>query len=216
MGRSVMLPGGAASVSGPTAKENYTVSTAYRITLPAIDVATASSRVKEPLEAARRRMGMIPNMYTRMANSPGAFETYLHGYERFRKDSGFTPTEQEVVLLAISAENGCEYCVAAHSVIADTSSRVPREVTDAIRAGTTISDPKLRALAELTRAVVVTRGRPTEEVVKAFLGAGYTERQILELVLAVAVKTISNYVNHLFDTPVDAAFKAREWKAGSR
>lgn len=192
------------------------MSNAYRMTLPAVEVASAPPRVKEPLEAARKRMGMIPNMYARMAHSAGAFETYLFGYERFRKDSGFTPAEQEVVFLAISAENGCEYCVAAHSAMADTSSKVPREVTDAIRGGGIIADPKFRALAELARAIVATRGRPSDKDVKAFLAAGYTERQVLELVLAVSVKTISNYVNHLFETPVDAAFKAREWKAPRR
>lgn len=192
------------------------MSNAYRIGLQAVDPSTASPRVKEPLEGAKKRMGMIPNMYTRMANSPGGFETYLYGYERFRKDSGFSPAEQEVVLLTISAENGCEYCVAAHSVIADTSSKVPRDVTDAIRSGKAIPDAKLRALGELTRAIVATRGRPMEKDVKAFLAAGYTEAQILEIVLAVAVKTISNYVNHLFDTPVDAPFKAREWSAPAR
>ncbi len=192
------------------------MSNAYRMSLPAVDVSTAAPRVKEPLEGAKKRMGMIPNMYTRMANSPGVFETYLFGYERFRKDSGFSPAEQEVVLLSISAENGCEYCVAAHSVIADTSSKVPRDVTDAIRNGTVIADAKLRTLAELTRAIVATRGRPLDEDVKVFLAAGYTERHILELILAVAVKTISNYVNHLFETPVDVAFKAREWKASRR
>jgi uncharacterized peroxidase-related enzyme len=161
-------------------------------------------------------MGMIPNMYTRMANSPGVLETYLHGYERFRKDSGLSPAEQEVVLLSISAENGCEYCVAAHSTLADTSSKVPRDVTEAIRAGKPVPDAKLRALSELTRAIVVTRGRPLETDVRSFLAAGYTERHILELVLAVAVKTISNYVNHLFETPVDDAFKARAWSAPAR
>jgi AhpD family alkylhydroperoxidase len=155
-------------------------------------------------------------MYTRMANSAGAFETYLYGYERFRKDSGFSPAEQEVVLLSISAENGCEYCVAAHSTLADGPSKVPREVTDAIRSGSPVPDVKLRALSELTRAIVATRGRPLEKDVRTFLAAGYAERHILELVLAVAVKTISNYVNHLFETPVDDAFKARAWSAPAR
>ena len=192
------------------------MSNAYRIKLSPVDASTATPRVKEPLEGARKRMGMIPNMYTRMANSPGALETYLYGYQRFRKDSGFSPAEQEVVLLTISAENGCEYCVAAHSVIADTSSKVPRDVTDAIRAGQAIPDARLRALSDLTRAIVATRGRPLEKDVQPFLAAGYSERHLLELVLAVAVKTISNYVNHLFETPVDDAFKASAWSAPAR
>lgn len=192
------------------------MSSAYRITLPPVDPATAPPRVKEPLDGAKKRMGMIPNMYTRMANSPGAFETYLYGYERFRKDSGFTPAEQEVILLSVSAENGCEYCVAAHSALADGPSKVAREVTDAIRDGKPVPDARLRAVADLARAVVVTRGRPTDADVKAFLAAGFTERQILEIVLAVSVKTISNYVNHLFETPVDEPFRARTWSAPKR
>ena len=188
----------------------------YRMTLPPVDPSTAPARVKEPLEAAQKKMGMIPNMYTRMANAPGLFETYLSGYDRFRKDSGFTSAEQEAVLLTISVENGCEYCVAAHSTLADGPSKLAREVTDAIRGGTSVGDVKLRALTGLTRAVVATRGRPSVEVAKAFLDAGYTERQILEVVLAVAVKTISNYANSLYQTPVDAPFKAREWTAPRR
>ncbi|HEY6006577.1 MAG TPA: hypothetical protein VIV57_27100 [Anaeromyxobacter sp.] len=103
--------------------------------------------------------------------------------------------------------------MAAHSVIAETRSRVPPAVTNALRAGAEVPDPRLRALSELTRAVLNKRGRPDRSDVQAFLAAGFTEKQILDVVLAIAVKTISNYTNHLFETPVDAAFKAREWKA---
>lgn len=186
---------------------------AYRMTLPAVTPAEAEPRTREILEATKKQMGMIPNMYLRMAVSPGAFEAYRVGYERFRKESGFTPAEQEVVLLTVSYENACEYCMAAHSVIADTASRVPREVTDAIRAGTEIPEPKLRALSAFTRAMMARRGRPSQDDVRAFLAAGYAERQVMEIVLAIAVKTISNYTNHLFDTPVDRPFAARAWTA---
>ncbi len=176
-----------------------------------VDAETADPRVREILEATRKAIGMVPNMYLRIGVSPGALETYRLGYERFRKESGFTPAEQEVVFLTVSFENGCEYCVAAHSVIADTASRVPREVTEAIRSGAEIPDPKLRALAAFTRTMVAKRGRPSSEDVAAFVAAGYSERQVLEIVLAVAVKTISNWVNHVFDTPVDKPFQARAW-----
>jgi uncharacterized peroxidase-related enzyme len=184
----------------------------YRMKSPPLTPETAEPRVRELLEAARRRMGMIPNMYVRMAVSPGALETYLLGYARFRSESGFTPAEQEVVFLTISFENACEYCVAAHSAIADTSSRLPRDETNALRNGADPSDPKLRALSAFTRAMLVKRGRPSPEDVDAFLAAGYAERQILEIVLAIAVKTISNYTNHVFATPLDRAFEARLWR----
>jgi uncharacterized peroxidase-related enzyme len=178
---------------------------------PPVTLETAEPRVREILETTRKQLGMVPNMYLRIGVSPGALETYRLGYERFRKESGFTPAEQEVVFLTVSFENACEYCMAAHSVIADGPSRVAREVTDAIRSGVEIPDPKLRALAAFTRAMVAKRGRPSPEDVAAFLAAGYAERQVLEIVLAVAVKTISNYTNHVFDTPVDRPFQARAW-----
>ncbi len=110
------------------------MSDAYRMTLAAVSPEAAEPRVREMLETTKKQIGMVPNMYLRMATSPGAFETYRLGHERFRKESGFTPAEQEVVFLTVSFENACEYCMAAHSAIADTSSKVARDVTDAIRA----------------------------------------------------------------------------------
>lgn len=184
----------------------------YRLTLPLIDVATAGASARAPLEQARQQMGMIPNMYAAMANLPAALETYRLGYERFRQESGFSPAEQEVVFLVISRENGCEYCVSAHSFVADVASGVPADVTHAIRVGGEIPNPKLAALATFTQAMVQKRGFPSAADAKAFLDAGYSEVQILAIVLALAVKTISNYTNHLFATPLDAPFQTRAWK----
>lgn len=112
----------------------------------------------------------------------------------------------------MSAENGCTYCVAAHSTLADMMSKVPPEVTEAIRNGASVPDPKLRALSQFTRLMVATRGWPGAAVVDAFLSAGYTERHILEIILAISVKTLSNYSNHIFQTPVDDMFAGRRWQ----
>ncbi|MGA0920290.1 MAG: carboxymuconolactone decarboxylase family protein [Gemmatimonadaceae bacterium] len=109
-----------------------------------------------------------------MAHAPAMFETYLQGYERFRTDSGFSPVEQEVVFLTISVENACEYCVAAHSLLADVRVGVPREVTEAIRNGTSIPDARLAELAGFTRDLLLSRGRPAPEAIRRFLAAGYT------------------------------------------
>lgn len=187
----------------------------YRLTLPLIDVAAAGAGAREPLEQARQQMGMIPNMYAAMANLPAALETYRLGYERFRQESGFSPAEQEVIFLVISRENGCEYCVSAHSFVADVVSGVPADVTNAIRSGGEIPVPKLRALATFTQALVQKRGWPSVADAKAFFDAGYSEKQILAIVLALAVKTISNYTNHLFATPLDAPFQNRAWRRPS-
>ena len=181
--------------------------------LPLVNPADATGRRRELLDRGRRAARMLPNMYRVMANSPALLDTYLTGYERFRAESGFDPVEQEVVFLTISAENGCEYCVAAHSLVADTVARVPHAVTEAIRDGAPIPDPRLEALSTFTRRLLLERGRPTEDEVAAFRAAGYTDQHALHLVLALAVKTLSNYTNHLVDTPLDPVFRAREWKA---
>ena len=184
----------------------------YQLTLPALNLNSADSRAQAVLEKAKAQVGFIPNMYARMVNSPGLLETYLDGYTAFRTESGLTSAEQEVVFLVISRENGCEYCVSAHSTLADKMSGVPPQVTDAIRNGTYIEDPKLGALADFTRTLFHTRGLPSRAAVETFLAAGYGERQVLEIVLAIAVKTLSNYANHLFHTPLDEMFAERAWQ----
>ena len=182
------------------------------LSIKALTPETATAEGAELLNGAKKNLGFIPNMYAEMAHAPGLLSTYLHGYDWFRKHSGFTPAEQETVFLAISRENACHYCVAAHSMIGEKMSQVPPETLHALREGTQIPDAKLRALAHFARAMVQTRGNPTRDDIQAFVAAGYTEAQALQVLLAIAVKTISNYNNHLFDTPVDAAFAAYEWK----
>lgn len=193
----------------------------YQMTLPLIDAGeTPSDRVNALFTAGRKvGKGFLPNMYRAMAHSPALLATYLDGYAAFRAESVLTPVEQEVVFLVISEENGCDYCVAAHSVVADTSSGVPRAITDAIRARADIPDARLSALARMTRAVLLSRGRPDDAEVRAFLDAGFSEVVLLDIVLAIAIKTLSNYTNHLFAVPLDRIFHLREhaaYKLGQR
>lgn len=188
------------------------MSSDYQLTLASRSVHNAESRAKTSLESAQKSLGFIPNMYAYMANSPILLDSYLYTYGLFRRESGFTPAEQEVVFLTISRENGCHYCVAAHSFVADAMSGVPTEVTDAIRDGREISDTKLQALSVYTRIVLNSRGHPCQASTAAFLAAGYSEVHILNIVQAIAVKTMSNYANHLFGTPLDEVFRGRAWQ----
>lgn len=183
----------------------------YKSNLPIQTLDNTSSDAKVLLESAKAKLGFVPNMYGTMANSPGLLATYMKGYDHFRQESGFSPQEQEVVFLTISRANGCEYCVAAHSLIADQMTKVPLPVTDAIRSFSPIPDPKLAALSAFTDVMFDSRGTPSQADVGAFIAAGYNERHVLEIVLAIAVKTLSNYANHLFQTPVDAMFAGRAW-----
>lgn len=184
----------------------------YKITLEPLTLENAEGNARAVLEKAKKQVGFIPNMYARMAHSPALLDTYLDGYAAFRSQSGFSPAEQEVIFLVISRENGCEYCVAAHSTIAGAASGVPVDVIQAIRNGSTVQDARLEALIRFTRSMVKSRGLPTRSNVEQFLSAGFEERQILEIVLAISIKTLSNYSNHLFHTPLDAGFSKWAWK----
>ncbi len=184
----------------------------YTSPLGLVEVEDAPEESKRLLESTRQRIGMIPNMYRAMAHSPGLFATYVDGYNRFRAQSGFSPAEQEVVFLTISRHNECTYCMAAHSTLADTASNVPAAVTDAIRDHRPIDDPRLRALSAFTQVLLETGGHPSVSEAEDFVSAGYTHGQVLEIVLAIAVKTLSNYTNHMAGTPVDAAFEQRAWQ----
>lgn len=176
--------------------------------LQPIDHASAQGAQKAILDIALSQVGFIPNMYANMANVPGVLSTYLHGYDLFRKQSGLKPAEQEVVFLAISQTNGCKYCTAAHSMIADKMSGVPSDVLQAIRAGQPIPDVRLAALFALTQDLVKNLGQPSPAKVQAFLDAGFDESHLLNIILAVAVKVLSNYSNHAFGTEVDERFAA--------
>jgi len=181
---------------------------AYLKTLSAVDHAQAEGAQKQMLDTALKQVGFIPNMYSNMVNAPALLATYLSGYSSFRGESGFTPAEQEVVFLAVSMANGCTYCAAAHSMIADKMSGVPGPVLQAIRQGLPLPDAKLSALYELTQEMVATNGRPSQAKLDAYLHAGYSEQSILYIVLATAVKVLSNYSNHAFGTQVDDRFAA--------
>lgn len=183
----------------------------YKMSLPSLSLADAPPESRRVLEVAKAQVGFIPNMYANMAHAPGLLETYLLGYGRFREESGFSPQEQEVVFLTISRDNGCEYCVGAHSTLADAKSGLPSTVTDALRSGRPLPDPALQALSRFTSTMLASRGLPTRQEVAEFLAAGYDERQILEIILAIAVKTLSNYANHIFHTQLDAMFEGRRW-----
>ena len=152
-------------------------------------------------------------MYANAARSPGLLDAYLARHGAFLAAAGLTPAEQETVFLAAGRENGCPYCVAAHGTPADTVSTGPAAVTDAARDDPEIPDARLAALAAFTHALVAARGHPSREEGQAFVAAGFAERQMVEVVLAVAAEILGNYSNHPFHTPTDPRPARRSWNA---
>ncbi|MGM5469702.1 carboxymuconolactone decarboxylase family protein [Flavobacteriaceae bacterium LMO-SS05] len=171
-----------------------------------------SSISQEILDKTKKGLGFIPNMYQKMGNNPALLDAYTYTYNSFRANSGFNSVEQEVVFLSVAYENNCEYCMAAHSFVGDMMSKVPTEVTNAIRDNKQVPDAKLAALSKLTRSLTVNRGHVSQAEVDEFLATGYTEAHVLGIVAGIAVKTLSNYSNHLTNPELDAAFAGRSWK----
>ena len=182
--------------------------------LPLHTAETAPESARDSLTSVQAAFGFLPNLLATLASAPSALKAYLTLSQTFEQTS-FDATERQIVLLTTSFENGCEYCVAAHSVIASMQS-VPEDVVDAIRDGTPLADGKLEALRQFARGVVVSRGWPDDAVREGFLAAGYAPGQALEVVLGVTLKTLSNYTNHLAETPLDLAFAPRAWTKSSK
>ena len=169
----------------------------------------ADAEGREILEKVKGKYGFVPNLIGNMAHAPATAKAYLALGDLVGQTS-FDATEQQVILLAVSRYNQCEYCVGAHSALSSMQ-KVPADVVESIRNDQPIADKKLEALREFTTAVVEHRGWLPEEEVGNFLAAGYGKAQILEVILGVAMKTISNYTNHIASTELDAPFADFAW-----
>jgi uncharacterized peroxidase-related enzyme len=175
------------------------------------DTDSAPGGSLETMESAQQAYGMLPNLYRKMAESSALAKGYWELGNIFA-GSSLSAVEQQVVLLATSTQNGCTYCVGAHSAIADMM-KIPAEVTDALRDGKPVPDAKLEALRKFTQQVVSQRGWVAEADTQDFLDAGFTRAQVLDVVLGVGLKTLSNYANHIMQTGLDDAFASRAWQS---
>lgn len=166
----------------------------------------APEESKPLLKAAEENFGFLPNLLGEFAESPAVLEGYLKLSEIVGK-TDFTPKEQQLVILATSVENQCHYCSAVHSTILKNQLKVDESLVDAVRNGDEVPDEKLDTLVTYVKKAVAKRGFVEESDLQAFLDAGYSKRQVLEVNLIIALKTISNYTNHLANTPLDEAFE---------
>ena len=169
------------------------------------DKDSAPQESKALLDVSINAFGMVPNLHAVMAEAPGLLEGYQRLHELFL-NSSFDDEETTVVWQTINVEHACHYCVPAHTGIAK-SMKVDDAITDALRDETPLPTARLEALRDFTLSVVRDRGNVDDSAVQAFLDAGYTKRQILEIILGAAQKVMSNYTNHLANTPIDKPFQ---------
>ena len=166
---------------------------------------SAPSASKPLLENALAAFGMIPNLHAVIAESPQALEAYMKLHELFSQTS-LTSTEQHVVWMTINTENECHYCIPAHIMLAKMGN-VSDDIVNAVRNKTVINDTKLEALRTFTRLIVQKRGFVEDNELQEFYGAGYSKQNLLEILLCLSQKVLSNYSNHITHVPVDEPFK---------
>ena len=165
---------------------------------------TASEGARPMLEMLKSKNGFVPNILGAMADAPGVLKSYLDIAGNIAAGT-LSNTEQQVIQITTSRLNGCEYCVAAHSTIAK-GQKVDAEVLEAVRHQKPIADTKLEALRQFTTTMVDKQGWVTEGDIQSLLQAGYTRGQVLEVVLSMTLKFLTNTVNHVVQTPIDAQF----------
>ncbi len=146
-----------------------------------------------------KALGFVPNIYAAMAHSKTALGDYL---QFSNSKTSLTGKEKEVVDLAISQVNGCRYCQSAHTAISKMKGLTEDQILE-LRQGNASWDSKLNALANISKEIAETRGQVSEATKTAFYNAGYTKENLVDLVLAVGMITVTNTFHNLTDVAID-------------
>ena len=170
---------------------------------PIYTVETAPEGSQPVVEAIHKMFGgAVPNLFAVSAVSPQLIAAQATLNQLIGQTS-LTNLEVQVIDLAVSRENDCAYCTAAHTFL---SRRLDQDTVNAAKAGTPIADPKIEAIRNFAIELVATRGHVSEAGRAAFLAAGNTKEQAMEVILVVGLKQMQNHVNEIAKTPIDSFF----------
>ncbi|MEJ0033670.1 MAG: carboxymuconolactone decarboxylase family protein [Bacteroidota bacterium] len=168
------------------------------ISVPASDQLSPESQ--QLLEVFQKRLGRIPNLYATIGYSSNALKGML-AFEEDLNHGVFNAKEKEAIYLVVSQVNGCEYCLAAHSLLAAKRGYKPAEILDLRRGLAT--DVKLQAALQLAKAIAENKGAVEDSFKNSFFEAGYNESALMELIALVTIRTFTNYVYVLTKIPID-------------
>lgn len=161
--------------------------------------ATVSSANQDLFDKLTKGLGKVPNLYATMAYSENALGTYL---ALQNAKSSLKAKEKEVVNLVVSQVNECDYCLAAHTYIGKLNGFTDEQILE-IRSGAASFDSKLDALAGLVKSMVERRGKADAALVDNFFAAGYTNENLVDVIVLAGDKTITNYLHGITRVPVD-------------
>ncbi len=165
-----------------------------------LNPATTTGKSKELFDAVQNKLGFIPNLIKVFGNSPTTLQSYLSLGE-LTASGNFSNKFREQLALAIAEENDCNYCLSAHTAIGKMNG-LSDEQTVQNRQGLA-TDAKTEAALQFAQQVTRKRGQVSSEEISAFKNAGYTDSDVLEVILNVVANTLTNYVNHIAETEID-------------
>ncbi|MGL4313300.1 MAG: carboxymuconolactone decarboxylase family protein [Sphingomonas sp.] len=167
------------------------------ITVPTRDSVSPANQAL--FDALQGQLGFVPNLYATLAHSENALGTYLALQSA---KSSINAKSREVVNLVVSQVNECEYCLAAHTALGKMNGFTDSQIVE-IRSGSAAFDAKLDALAKLTRSIAINRGHADQALVEAFFAAGWTKENLVDVIVTIGDKTVTNYLHATTRVPVD-------------
>jgi uncharacterized peroxidase-related enzyme len=160
-----------------------------------VDAATGAT-----LDAVKAKLGVLPNMFRTFAHSPVALNAYMQ-LSNVAAGGKLNARQREQIALAVGETNDCGYCVAAHSVLGPGAGLTTTQVE--LARGALADNPRDAAVLKLAQAIVLHRGHVPTETLEAFKSAGFSDGDILEVLVTVVLNIYTNYTNHIADTDLD-------------
>ena len=177
---------------------------------PLFDETTAPEESASLLAQTRQEFKMIPNLERTMALAPALLESYVTAWGLFNNTS-LSPIERQIVYQTANFENECNYCVPWHTLLSKQAKMSPQDV-EALRTGAKLSNERYEALRLFTQSLIRVQGKVAQAELDAFLAVGYSPQQALEVILGIAIKTMSNYTNSITGTPLDEVVQSYQWQ----
>ena len=168
--------------------------------IPALNTAAAPALSQPMLEAVKKKVGMVPNLFKTFAHSPAVLQYYLSGSEAL--GGGALPAAlREQIALVTAGQNECDYCASAHTLMGKGAGLAAGEMADNLRGRS--GNAKTQAALDFAASIVKNRGRVTDAQLEAVRAAGYGDAEVVEIVANVAANIFTNYFNHIAGTVID-------------
>lgn len=165
-----------------------------------IDRAETNEKTQGMLNAVEKKVGMVPNLYATMANSPAVLDAFL-SFSKAMSGTSISAPLREQIALVVAGANGCDYCASAHTAVGKKLGVESTELT-ANLAGNS-ADRKTQAALDFSKAIVESEGWVSDDEIKSVRDAGYSEGEVTEIVAAVSLNIFTNYFNHVAGTDID-------------